>query len=112
MASKTQTRGHSIGLMYTDKQYHEVFAAVAPFARRKFDGREFMLSHFPYHGDHTETERYSSCRLRDIGLPLVHGHTHSPFKVQESYPRQLNVAWEAWEEFVTLETVGAWLRTL
>ena len=27
-------------------------------------------------------------------------------------PRQLNVAWEAWEEFVTLETVGAWLRTL
>ena len=67
------------------KPYHEVFAAVAPFARRKFDGREFMLSHFPYHGDHTETERYSSCRLRDIGLPLVHGHTHSPFKMQESY---------------------------
>lgn len=35
------------------------------------------ISHFPYEGDHTETDRYQDVRPHDIGTPLIHGHTHS-----------------------------------
>lgn len=55
--------------------YADVFEFVAPFARVKVLGREVMLSHFPYERDRNEA-RYLQYRLRDEGLPLLHGHTH------------------------------------
>jgi len=59
--------------------YLEVFASTQAFARRRVLGREVLLSHFPYFGD-TEgrvKDRHTQYRLRDEGLPLIHGHTHS-----------------------------------
>lgn len=76
------------------KKYLEVFESVQPFARRKVDGVEFLLSHFPYSIDHTADVRYMQWRLRDEGMLLVHGHTHSD-KVWTS-PRELHVGMDAW----------------
>lgn len=56
-------------------RFAEVFEFVAPFARTKVLGREVMLSHFPYERDRGKP-RYMQYRLRDEGLPLLHGHTH------------------------------------
>lgn len=55
----------------------EVFESVSPFARRKINGVDVLLSHFPYTGDHTDVDRMTQYRLRDEGMPLLHGHTHS-----------------------------------
>jgi calcineurin-like phosphoesterase family protein len=57
------------------------FASIQQYARRRTGNREFLMSHFPYHGDHSEEDRFSQYRLRDEGLWLVHGHTHSKEKL-------------------------------
>lgn len=59
------------------KHFLEAFESVAPYARRKLDGREVLLSHFPYEADRGEA-RYMQWRLPDLGANLLHGHTHSP----------------------------------
>ena len=53
------------------------FDGVASSGFLKFNGREFLLSHFPYQGDHTEGDRFTQWRLPDLGTALIHGHTHS-----------------------------------
>lgn len=64
------------------------FASVQAFARRRIHGRQVMLSHFPYSGDHTGEERAGAFRLRDTGIPLLHGHVHAEWKTRG---RQVNV---------------------
>lgn len=41
------------------------------------DGTRVMLSHFPYDGDSHDADRFTAERLRDRGVILLHGHTHS-----------------------------------
>ncbi|BCO56120.1 serine/threonine protein phosphatase [Mycobacterium intracellulare] len=67
-------------------EYLKVFASVQTMARRKIGGRDVLLSHFPYRGDHTEVDRYNQYRLRDEGLPLLHGHTHSKERLRIGFP--------------------------
>lgn len=67
--------------MYRDSHrwlsaFGQVFASVQPFARRKIGDHRVLLSHFPYVGDRGE-DRCSQYRLRDEGMPILHGHTHS-----------------------------------
>jgi calcineurin-like phosphoesterase family protein len=86
--------------------YGDRFASVQAFTRRKVEGRYFLLSHFPYDGDHTGEDRYTQYRLRDDGMWLLHGHTHlktklSPEMRQEGHMliwrgRQLHVGLDAW----------------
>lgn len=64
------------------------FASVQAFARRKVAARDVLLSHFPYEGDHKPEDRASQYRLRDEGLPLIHGHVHCLWWARN---RQLNV---------------------
>lgn len=78
------------------KDFLDVFDSVQAFARARIDGRSVMLSHFPFTGDHSEEDRCVQYRLRDEGLWLVHGHTHSEYVVSGEHPRQLCVSWEAW----------------
>lgn len=62
------------------KKYAEVFETVTPFARRKMNGADVWLSHFPWNGggDHTIEDRHNTVRLNDDGQSwLIHGHTHS-----------------------------------
>ncbi|MFI5609638.1 metallophosphoesterase family protein [Amycolatopsis sp. NPDC051903] len=66
----------------------EHFATVQAFARRRIEGRNVLLSHFPYEGDHIGADRGSQYRLPDEGLSLLHGHVHSLWRKRD---RQLNV---------------------
>lgn len=84
------------------------FDSVQPFARRRGRSkRDLLLSHFPYAGDHTEDERYPQWRLPDLGVPLVHGHTHSDEKVSftENGTVQVHVGIDAWKRPVMLDEV-------
>lgn len=76
-------------------------ASVQPFARRKVAGRNVLMSHFPYSGDHTANDRYTQYRLRNEGVPLLHGHTHTREKVSlhvapEPRATQVHVGIDAW----------------
>lgn len=55
--------------------------------------REVLLSHFPYHADHTDKARYTQHRLRDEGMWLVHGHVHGAYMVRD---RGVNVGVDRW----------------
>jgi calcineurin-like phosphoesterase family protein len=74
------------------------FSSVQSFLRLKINGKEVMLSHFPYDGDHTENNRYEQYRLRDMGLPLLHGHTHSNGIYSRSLAgtQQIHMGVDAW----------------
>lgn len=63
------------------------FEAVMDFAVTKLPSlhpqspaTRVMLSHFPYAGDHSEVDRHEQFRLRDEGVPLLHGHVHEAFR--------------------------------
>lgn len=80
------------------RQYLEVFSSVQAYARRRINGHEVLLSHFPYAGtdgdDHTEMPRYTQYRLPNQGRWLLHGHTHN--KDQRIHGKQLHVGLDAW----------------
>jgi calcineurin-like phosphoesterase family protein len=68
------------------------FASVQAFARRRIGGREVMLSHFPYEGDHVDGDRGGQYRLRAEGLPVLHGHVHDAWLIRSHGPTvQVNV---------------------
>jgi calcineurin-like phosphoesterase family protein len=52
------------------------------------DRRRVMFSHYPYHGDSHDQDRYAAHRPVDRGLPLVHGHVHGRWRENG---RMLNV---------------------
>lgn len=77
--------------------YNAGFASVQSFAFKKIDGIYVMLSHFPYSGDHGD-DRYAQYRLRNMGLPIIHGHTHAKERVSEDIlTLQIHVGMEAWD---------------
>ncbi|WP_072689310.1 metallophosphoesterase [Rhodococcus marinonascens] len=94
--------------MHRDSHRHQrgflhVFESVQPFARRRIAGHDVLLSHFPYQGDHTAEDRATQYRLRDEGLWLLHGHTHSSEK--RSTRRQIHVGWDAWQRPAHLDEI-------
>lgn len=92
--------------MYRDawkwqREYLDAFEYVAPFSRVKVCGVEAMLSHFPYHRDRGPS-RYLEYRLRDEGMPLIHGHLHSldTWSITGSGSVEVHVGWDAWKRLV------------
>lgn len=78
----------------THVRYMCTFESIQTMARHKILGQEFLLSHFPYAGDHAGTpDRYTQWRLRDEGLPLIHGHVHDEWLHNG---RQINVGVDHW----------------
>jgi calcineurin-like phosphoesterase family protein len=47
-----------------------------------------LMGHFPYHGDSLGHDRYASERPHDAGLPILHGHVHTEWRLNG---RQFNV---------------------
>lgn len=101
------------------QQWSEVFDAIVPFMRRKLGGKYFMMSHFPYTGTGMEGHRdegfdeFLQFRLPDLGLPLLHGHTHGPEKshISDKGSLELHVGLDAWDmQLVTQDTVQGWLE--
>lgn len=73
-------------------RYLNVFSSVQPFAKHSFDGRNLLLSHFPYSRDREEA-RYMQWRLRDEGEWLLHGHTHGQ---EKQVGKEIHVGLDAW----------------
>lgn len=83
-------------------KYFRMFESVQTAARKYLHVRgerlEVLLSHFPYKGDHDGADvldRHNQWRLRDEGLWLLHGHTHS--KRRHTMWRQMHVGLDAWD---------------
>lgn len=80
------------------RAYAEVFEHVASSARIKLQGQEALLSHFPYERDRGPM-RHMQWRLPDLGVPLIHGHTHGTER-RSTTPLgtpELHVGVDAWD---------------
>lgn len=92
-AHPCNSRGHLFQDSFTPH-----FTSVSTMARVSHNGKGAMLSHFPYSGDHTESDRFAEYRPVDTGKLLIHGHTHSSerFSTSSLGTPQVNVGLEAW----------------
>lgn len=73
------------------KNFYQVFDSIQTTAALKLAGRDVMLSHFPYEGNQYDKPWMDQYRLRDLGLPLVHGHTHAQKIVSYSKRKTLQL---------------------
>jgi calcineurin-like phosphoesterase family protein len=85
------------------ERYREVFDEVWTWHDTRtvsLNGQEFVVSHFPYTGDHTPTDRHSEHRPVDDGItPLIHGHTHisdQRLSLSSNGTAQIHVGQDAW----------------
>lgn len=76
-----------------DTAWRRVFEGIHLAGQRNISGRRVMISHFPYAGDHSATDRYPQWRLRDEGEWLACGHVHAEWKQSG---RQVNVGLDMW----------------
>lgn len=75
-----------------DARYIEAgFEKVLRADLLRLNDEEILMSHFPYDGDSHEADRYSEFRLPDMGLTLLHGHTHGKNVVSESKAGTLQI---------------------
>lgn len=88
----------------------QYFDTISPFSLRKLGGHSFLMSHFPYWPGDRGEPRFEQFRLPNLGLPLLHGHTHSDEK--HEFENSLHVGWDAWGTLVPQQTVLEWLETL
>lgn len=83
------------------KKYFEAFESVQVYSRRLINRRNVLLSHHPYsgEGDRAMQERQTQYRLRDEGVPLIHGHVHAPWQESKSSKGtpQIHVGLDAWD---------------
>lgn len=90
-----------------------VFATIQPFARRKRGGRTYLLNHFPYasfgDGEGRGSNRYNEWRMPDMGLPLLHGHTHGN---EIAHDNMYHVGWDAHRKLVPLSAIDAWIDSM
>lgn len=87
--------------MYRRSQKHfghfaAVFESVQQVARTKVGQHGVLLSHFPYAGapDRFSRKQFDQYQLPDLGMWLLHGHTHSDER--RSGKRSICVSLEAW----------------
>lgn len=84
------------------KEYQKVFDVVIDWDGASYvrlGDTEVAISHFPFTGDHTPTDRHSEWRPVDRGTPLIHGHTHTPDRLTFSAngTPQIHVGMDAWD---------------
>jgi calcineurin-like phosphoesterase family protein len=89
--------------------FREVFERIGDFGRTRIDGVDVLLSHYPYEADHYTEPREMQYRLRDLGAPLIHGHTHSSERFNG---REACVSWEAWGRLVSTGDLTPWLNQM
>lgn len=94
-------------------KYLESFASVSLFARVRLhaDLGDVLLSHFPYEGEgrREDPDRHVGYRLRDLGVPLIHGHTHDRDQRGSftSYGTpMMHVGWDAWRRPAAAEEIA------
>lgn len=70
------------------RQALEVFEAVMPYQKLRLSGRDVLLNHLPYRGEHLGADRYTQYRMPDEGFPMLCGHVHEAWRTSA---RQFNV---------------------
>lgn len=97
---------------------YDVYAALADWmglsTQLRIADTDVMVSHFPYNGELFGVDNHVQHRLRDLGAPIIHGHTHSNEKISRSYAGslQINVAVEAWNYLpVTKQAIHRLIET-
>ena len=109
---------HSKGLTERNKpDWAETFEAISDFAFLKIGGRRVALSHYPYEGEGERDgeDRMTEVRLRDVGIPLLHGHTHGRHQahVSSAGTPMFHVGLDAWNlELVPESTIAEWVQYL
>lgn len=92
------------------RRWLEVFETMNPFFRRRLGGVDVLLSHYPYwawgDGPDRPEARYEQYRLPDLGLRLLHGHTHGTEKAHGS---MFHVGWDAWGTLVPQSAILEWI---
>lgn len=99
-------------------EWLKVFDSIQQFARIRVEGRDVLLSHYPYlsQGDGPgrgglDGARYFQYRLPDWGGLLIHAHTHHTHPTDGSNTdRELCVSWDAWDRMVNYGDVAQWVR--
>lgn len=92
-------------------EYAEVFTGgIYSFTRERLSGRSFIQSHMPYWPNDRNVARHEQDRVPNLGLPIVHGHTHQE-DVYE-FPNHFHVGWDAWRRPVAQNELISWLETL
>ena len=99
---------------HTDR-FRSVFESISDHGRVRIDGRDILLSHYPYatqgDGPGRGEARYAQFRLPDQGGRLIHGHTHHTSATGgSSTGRELCVSWDAWRRLVNMGDVVGWLE--
>lgn len=90
----------------------EHFDAIFDYLQIKFGSHRVLLSHYPYEGegDRNMEDRHTQFRLRDEGMPLLHGHVHSEKVFPGKNRRQFHVGLDAWGlELVHEKSIQDWL---
>lgn len=87
------------------EQFREVFDSIQLFGQVKLAGQHVLLSHFPYTRDRGRP-RYTQWRLRDEGMYLIHGHTHSD---ERFHGREIHVGWDAWKRPVSGHEIAQYI---
>lgn len=75
------------------------FESIASEGAVAIDESPALLSHFPFEGDSHDGDRFTDIRLDDVGVPLIHGHTHSngdPVTFSSNGTKQIHVGMDAW----------------
>lgn len=104
------------------ERWTSTFDSIQPFGRRVVgqERQQFFLSHFPYDGDNPrradadQPDRNPEWRLRDLGVALVHGHTHD--SIQRAHLSALgtpmvHVGWDAWRRPIREDELLKYIET-
>ncbi|URP22246.1 metallophosphoesterase [Microbacterium phage Big4] len=100
-------------------EWADTFVTITDFTFLKIGGHRVALSHYPYDGEGDREfeggDRLLEVRLRDEGVPLLHGHTHGRHKAHTSLKGtpMFHVGPDAWDmELVPESTIIEWLDYL
>ena len=77
------------------------FAGVSTMAKISHNGQAMMLSHYAYSNEpvgSSNTRDFEQFRLRDMGIPVAFGHSHSEFRgnLSKKSTPQVHVGLDAW----------------
>jgi calcineurin-like phosphoesterase family protein len=96
-------------------RFGQTFNSIATgFTEMRIDGHRVLVGHFPYNGDsgRRDEDRYPQHRPRDLGMPIIHGHTHADERVSRSKlgTLQLCVSWDVDRRPVSATELAATLK--